>query len=162
MDGQRRNVLNQQEERSDQNWVNRRTVLKLSLATAGLLLLNGVRRFLDYQEPLSRSRQAVLEEPGFYPVNSVTAVPGMDCSLMRDEGGFYAISRVCTHLGCLVSANETTFNCPCHGSRFSRDGAVVDGPASQPLQQVQVVQSDDGRLVIDADVIIPAGSRLEL
>jgi Rieske Fe-S protein len=162
MDVKRRNMLNQQEERLDHYGVTRRTVLKLSVATAGLLLLNGVRRFLSYQEPLARQRQAVLEKPGFYPVNSVIAVPDVDCSLLRDEGGFYAISRVCTHLGCLVSEDETTFNCPCHGSRFARDGVVVEGPANQPLQQVQVAQLDDGRLVIDADVIIPAGSRLEL
>jgi cytochrome b6-f complex iron-sulfur subunit len=162
MDGQRRNELNQQEERPDRFWVTRRTVLKLSMAAAGLLLLNGVRRFLSYQEPSARTRQAVLGEPGFYPVNSVTAVPGVDCSLLRDEGGFYAISRICTHLGCLVSPDETSFNCPCHGSKFARDGAVVDGPANQPLQQVQVAQLGDGRLVIDAGVVVPAGSRLVL
>jgi cytochrome b6-f complex iron-sulfur subunit len=162
MDGQWRNELNQQVERSDHHRLTRRTVLKLSVAAAGLLVINGVRRFLGYQELSARTRKAVLEEPVFYPVNSVTAVPDLDCSLLRDEGGFYAISRVCTHLGCLVSADETTFSCPCHGSRFARDGVVVEGPANQPLQQVQVAQLDDGRLVIDADVVIPAGSRLQL
>jgi Rieske Fe-S protein len=46
------------------------------------------------------------------------------------------VSRVCTHEGCTVNLPETsgaTLNCPCHGSRFSNGGQVVNGPASRPL-----------------------------
>lgn len=54
----------------------------------------------------------------------------------RDEAGLlHCVSLRCTHLGCLVRFNgaETTWDCPCHGSRFSIDGAVLEGPAVCPL-----------------------------
>jgi glycine/D-amino acid oxidase-like deaminating enzyme/nitrite reductase/ring-hydroxylating ferredoxin subunit len=51
------------------------------------------------------------------------------------DGGLHAVSMRCTHLGCLVRFNaaETSWDCPCHGSRFDVDGAVLEGPAVKPL-----------------------------
>jgi Rieske Fe-S protein len=51
------------------------------------------------------------------------------------DGGLHAVSLRCTHLGCLVRFNaaETSWDCPCHGSRFDVDGAVLEGPAVHPL-----------------------------
>jgi glycine/D-amino acid oxidase-like deaminating enzyme/nitrite reductase/ring-hydroxylating ferredoxin subunit len=54
----------------------------------------------------------------------------------RDESGtVHAVSARCTHLGCIVGWNaaETSWDCPCHGSRFDVDGNVLQGPAVQPL-----------------------------
>lgn len=54
----------------------------------------------------------------------------------RDEAGaLHAVSVRCTHLGCLVRFNaaETSWDCPCHGSRFDVDGGVLEGPAVRPL-----------------------------
>ncbi len=56
----------------------------------------------------------------------------------RDEaGGLHAVSLRCTHLGCLVRFNaaETSWDCPCHGSRFDVDGRVLEGPAVDPLER---------------------------
>ncbi|MFN2464765.1 MAG: FAD-dependent oxidoreductase [Candidatus Dormibacteria bacterium] len=52
-----------------------------------------------------------------------------------DDGELHAVSAVCSHLGCLVSFNnaETTWDCPCHGSRFDVDGRVISGPAVRNL-----------------------------
>jgi glycine/D-amino acid oxidase-like deaminating enzyme/nitrite reductase/ring-hydroxylating ferredoxin subunit len=54
-----------------------------------------------------------------------------------DAGGVHAVSARCTHLGCLVRFNgaERSWDCPCHGSRFAVDGAVLEGPAVAPLAQ---------------------------
>lgn len=55
--------------------------------------------------------------------------------LVRDDKGMFAQSAVCTHLGCLTrpTPTEDAFFCPCHGSRFSLDGEVLEGPAPRPL-----------------------------
>ncbi|WP_343944529.1 FAD-dependent oxidoreductase, partial [Pseudonocardia zijingensis] len=56
--------------------------------------------------------------------------------IYRDEdGAVHAVSMRCTHLGCLVRFNaaERSWDCPCHGSRFDVDGAVLEGPAVRPL-----------------------------
>ncbi len=58
----------------------------------------------------------------------------------RDEsGGVHAVSLRCTHLGCLLRFNaaERSWDCPCHGSRFDVDGAVLEGPATRPLERKQ-------------------------
>jgi nucleotide-binding universal stress UspA family protein/nitrite reductase/ring-hydroxylating ferredoxin subunit len=50
-------------------------------------------------------------------------------------GELHVMSAKCTHMGCTVAWNpgETTFDCPCHGSRYSPLGEVVNGPAARPL-----------------------------
>jgi glycine/D-amino acid oxidase-like deaminating enzyme/nitrite reductase/ring-hydroxylating ferredoxin subunit len=58
----------------------------------------------------------------------------------RDESGaLHERSAICTHLGCVVQWNSTekTFDCPCHGSRFQKDGHVVNGPAISALAEVE-------------------------
>ena len=53
------------------------------------------------------------------------------------DGELFAVSNVCTHVGCKVHWNsvETSWDCPCHGSRFRPDGTVIEGPAIRPLQR---------------------------
>jgi glycine/D-amino acid oxidase-like deaminating enzyme/nitrite reductase/ring-hydroxylating ferredoxin subunit len=57
-----------------------------------------------------------------------------------DDGTLHAVSPVCTHLGCLVAFNtaERTWDCPCHGSRFTVDGEVLQGPATKDLERKPV------------------------
>jgi glycine/D-amino acid oxidase-like deaminating enzyme/nitrite reductase/ring-hydroxylating ferredoxin subunit len=76
--------------------------------------------------------------------------PGEGAIFNSDEGKIavcrdrqnvvHACSAVCTHLGCDVSWNtsEQTWDCPCHGSRFSPDGTVINGPAVSDLRRVPV------------------------
>lgn len=53
-----------------------------------------------------------------------------------DDGVLHGVSLRCTHLGCLLRFNgaERSWDCPCHGSRFDVDGAVLEGPAVHPLE----------------------------
>jgi Rieske Fe-S protein len=134
----------------------------LGLATSGLLILEGVRRFLTFQERQSAPVQVVLEHPEAYRVGTTIVVPEVNCWLLRDGSGFYALTRACPHLGCQINEEDAGFTCPCHGSKFTTDGRVVHGPADQALGQVQVSQSSDGRLMVDAGVTVPAGTRLQL
>ncbi len=63
----------------------------------------------------------------------------------RDEAGaLHAVSLRCTHLGCLLGFNEaeTSWDCPCHGSRFSVSGQVLQGPAIHPLDRREAPGTD--------------------
>jgi glycine/D-amino acid oxidase-like deaminating enzyme/nitrite reductase/ring-hydroxylating ferredoxin subunit len=56
----------------------------------------------------------------------------------------HGVSLTCTHLGCTVrwNAAETTWDCPCHGSRFGHDGTVLQGPAVRDLRRFDVTVED--------------------
>ena len=71
--------------------------------------------------------------------------------LVRNSTGFYALSTVCTHLGCTPNwlPTELKFKCPCHGSGFVITGVNVEGPAPRPLERYAISVGDDGQLVVD-------------
>lgn len=74
-------------------------------------------------------------EPG---TGAIVSSQGQKVAGYRDEaGGLHAVSTRCTHLGCQVAWNaaERTWDCPCHGSRFTVDGEILSGPATKPLPQ---------------------------
>ncbi len=71
----------------------------------------------------------------------IVRVRGRRVAAYRDEQGrLHTVSPICTHLGCHVvfNTNEKSWDCPCHGSRFGVDGDVLDGPASKPLERIEV------------------------
>jgi cytochrome b6-f complex iron-sulfur subunit len=71
-----------------------------------------------------------------FTLNSVTAfVRGKFYLARLEDGGFLALSRKCTHLGCTVpwSSKEMKFVCPCHASVFNIRGEVVSAPAPRAL-----------------------------
>jgi glycine/D-amino acid oxidase-like deaminating enzyme/nitrite reductase/ring-hydroxylating ferredoxin subunit len=68
--------------------------------------------------------------------SAIVETEGETCAAWRSpDGELFAVSPVCTHMGCKVHWNsvETSWDCPCHGSRFRVDGTVIEGPAIAPL-----------------------------
>jgi glycine/D-amino acid oxidase-like deaminating enzyme/nitrite reductase/ring-hydroxylating ferredoxin subunit len=72
---------------------------------------------------------------------AVVRVNGKRAGAYRDASGeLHVVDTTCTHMGCEVEWNEAerSWDCPCHGSRFSYTGSVIEGPAKQPLSLVGV------------------------
>jgi cytochrome b6-f complex iron-sulfur subunit len=92
----------------------------------------------------------------------VTYNPGVDerfkdahrVWIVRNDLGFYALSTICTHLGCTPNwlQAEQKFKCPCHGSGYYITGVNFEGPAPRPLERFQITLADDGQIEIDESV----------
>lgn len=80
--------------------------------------------------------------------------------IIADSRGVYAMSAVCTHLGCITRfrSESRVIACPCHGSVFNMEGDVMGGPAPRPLPWLEVRLNEREELVVDTSVIIPAGT----
>lgn len=69
-------------------------------------------------------------------------------AIIRREKEIYALSLVCTHLGCTVNVTADNLVCPCHGSIFDREGKVLKGPSDKPLQRLTTEQRGDKLVVL--------------
>ncbi len=69
------------------------------------------------------------------------------------QPGIYALSTICTHLGCTPNllASERKFKCPCHGSGFRLTGVNFEGPAPRPLERFAIGLADDGQIEVRKD-----------
>lgn len=148
------------EDRKD-NLITRRYFLELVgggsilTAAAGSVILTG--QFLSPNvllEPSLRFKAGSVEN---YPPDSITFNKEQKVFVMRaQEGYFYALSAVCTHLGCIANwkSEDNVIACPCHGSKFDKEGKVIDGPAPRPLPRFAMILDEQGMLVVDKAVIV--------
>ena len=90
-------------------------------------------------------------KPDRYVPESVTLDPQTAIYVVRTAEGFFALSAICTHLGCLTAYKPDLgiIACPCHGSKFNRDGVKIEGPAPRPLPWLRMWLSDEGNLLVD-------------
>ena len=79
--------------------------------------------------------------------------------VVRDAGGLYALSKFCTHSNCAVVQSGENFDCNCHGSRFTLNGAVVFGPASVALEHYAVCVDGLGNVSVDTSVVVGDADR---
>jgi len=68
-----------------------------------------------------------------------------------NSSGIYALSTVCTHLGCTPNwlQAEQKFKCPCHGSGYYITGVNFEGPTPRPLERYAISLADDGQILVD-------------
>jgi cytochrome b6-f complex iron-sulfur subunit len=101
--------------------------------------------------------------PDLYAPNSVNFLEDQQVYVVRTETGFYAVSAVCTHLGCITQWKPESglIACPCHGSKFRPDGTKIEGPAPRPLPHFAISLTADGELLVDKLEIINPGQVLK-
>ncbi len=139
----------------------RRDFLKTTwLAVGGVVALELGGLSLAYMQPrLAEGEFGSLITVGKvddYPSGSITHIPDGRFYLARlQDGGFLALFQRCTHLGCNVPWDQAagTFICPCHNSKFSPQGEVLNPPAPRPLDLFPVT-IENGEIKVDTGKVI--------
>jgi cytochrome b6-f complex iron-sulfur subunit len=140
----------------------RRSFLKLAWLGIGVVALGEAAwvlfSFVKPRRPAPRTRASLVvagPQDAFAP-GSVTAFPAGKFYLVRlADGGFLALHRQCTHLGCSVPWDEASgrFACPCHASVFDLRGEVLAPPAPRPLD-LFTVRIENGIVKVDGSTPI--------
>jgi cytochrome b6-f complex iron-sulfur subunit len=132
--------------------INRRDFLKIAsgsvLAVGGLLGLNALIRFLSFEPAPPPPKEYNIGDAVDYLPGTRTILPEIPAIIFNDGTKFTVTSLICTHLGCTVEAKPEHFICPCHGSQYDLNGKVVRGPASQPLKQLTIEKTTEGKLIV--------------
>jgi len=114
----------------------------------GLSFLNSRK---ERNRPVETERVVTAGPLERFKPGTVTAIPNGGFYLARlEDGGFLALSRTCTHLGCSIPWNEEKkqFICPCHGSTFDLTGEVLTAPAPRPLD-IYPTRIENGVVKVD-------------
>jgi cytochrome b6-f complex iron-sulfur subunit len=111
-------------------------------------------------EPPSKVR---IGAPEFLALGTLLVLNEYKLYVARTPGGVFAMSSVCTHLGCMTRYQEENdaIVCPCHGSRFDEAGQVTGGPAPRSLVRKHVAL-ESGQVVVDTRVNVSDDFILEV
>jgi Rieske Fe-S protein len=126
-------------------------------AGAALLFGFGAMR-LPKAAVASPSKKFKITLPASVVAGQAYVPAGRSVAMYKDGSQVYAVSTVCTHLGCLVKATESGFDCPCHGSKFAKDGSVLKGPAPKGLPWLEVKHLGGENFLIDEGRKVAAGT----
>jgi cytochrome b6-f complex iron-sulfur subunit len=142
----------------------RREFFVIGCSAVGLASAGFVASTLRYLVPTvlyEPPARFTVGNPDQFPPGSVTFLADRRFFLFNGADGFYAISSICTHLGCNVKRTAAGFACPCHGSRFDANGRVMHGPAPKPLAWFALSLSPRGQLIVDLDHAVGPDFRLK-
>jgi cytochrome b6-f complex iron-sulfur subunit len=161
----------------------RQFLLIIGWLGAGVATIFGVAETLKFlfpgatqEEPLAFK---VNVDPAAITIGNPLQITAKRVSIVRDDGGYYAVYLVCTHLGCTPNYTTTVtqgtgvpdavaaargerggqgqpngWACPCHGSRYFIDSTNFYGPAPRPMDWVDVQFAPDGFLVVDRGKLV--------
>jgi cytochrome b6-f complex iron-sulfur subunit len=128
----------------------RRDFIKLSTSAlfslSGLLGLGGLVRYFSYLSEPEQPTEFNLGDAASYPIGSSTIRNDIPAVIYNREGEIMAYSLTCTHLGCTIEKDGEGFACPCHGSRFDKNGMILAGPAQKQLKKLRVDVLEDHTL----------------
>lgn len=145
---------------------NRRSFLGMlgwiGLGLSGLIATVGNFLYLKPTVSYGSPSSFRVGKPGDYKVGIKQTFEQERVVVLRERGGFAAISVVCTHLGCTIRVTDSGFDCPCHGSQYDTDGNVTGGPAPRPLDWYQVALSPSGELEIDKSTKVAQGTYFQV
>jgi len=125
----------------------RRSILGAVVAGAAVAPLAACGKAAE-SPPAETTQKAgqVLAPTADVPVGSAIVAHGTLIS-QPSPGVFQGFIARCTHAGCALGVRDGAAICPCHGSRFAFDGAVTQGPATEPLTPRAVAVSN-GEIVV--------------
>ena len=152
----KRRAQAQPEDQKTENEVSRRDFMKLAWGVAGAVVLGegALATYQFFAPKVSAGEFGGEFEVGSvedFPPGSVTPFTAGRFYLVRaEDGGFLALYRKCTHLGCAVPWDPAKgqFVCPCHASAFEVDGDVINPPAPRPLDRFAIT-IEDGMIKVD-------------
>jgi cytochrome b6-f complex iron-sulfur subunit len=154
-----------QNDSGKENLNRRKFFIAAGNAAIGIAAIGSLGVTLDFLAPkvlLELPRRFVIGMLENMQPDSVTFDAEHRLIVFRDKQGyFYALSAVCTHLGCIVEWKETgipghpegVIACPCHGSVFSKTGDVIRGPAPRSLDRFKMYLEED-RVIVDMTEIV--------
>jgi cytochrome b6-f complex iron-sulfur subunit len=129
-------------------------------AGSGLVTLQFLEPKVLFEPPTAFRAGTAID----YPEGTVRFYKEQKAYVVGGAAGVYALSAVCTHLGCITRyhSDEGVIACPCHGSRFDLEGNVVHGPAPHPLPWIEVREdAAAGVLIVDTSVVVPHGKEVK-
>lgn len=110
------------------------------IASFPFLFKQNMDNFLQYIKDYAHKRPSQFDDLK-KGEGKIVKLDGKKCAVSRDENNnLNIVSAVCTHMKCIVHWNnaESTWDCPCHGSRFTKEGKVIEGPAISNLEKINI------------------------
>ena len=128
------------------------------LGSASLALIGSLRSAVPSVLPDPSARFRIGQAKDF-AVGTARSFEEENVAIYRDEEGLFAISTICTHLGCVVRQTEDGFQCPCHGSKYDANGLVTKGPAPKSLSWYAIEEAPGGFLAVDRASPVEPGTK---